>query len=518
MEFFDQFVKSQFIPKGQVYQWQSDVLWTNVIGDAATAVAYFCIPILLLIFLYKRPDIRHPQLFIAFALFLMVAGTGHTLSIVSVWDPVYGLEGVVKLATAVVSFGTVILLLIRFRDVLAIPTNMQLRELNDILQREVEQREQTLATLQQARQSMVFLINNVPVPMALLDRAGRWLEINDSYCELLGYSREELRSKDYRAVTHPEDLPRDMVVVERFLKGEINEYRWEKRYIHRDGHPVWVLLNLTMLRDPVRQEGYFIAQATDISRQVEVQRLLTEKSDLLERTVQERTAALTQANADMENFLYAVTHDLRLPLKNMEGLIEVVEEEVKAGKRGEIPLLIDMQRTNLQRMDSLITDLLAFSRVGRQSISLTDLDMKRLAMEAFDNCIMRYADKVVAFECLSLPRAKGDPAALRLVWENLIGNALKYSSRRNPIQLQVGARAEADFTVYYVKDNGIGFDDRYAHKLFGLFQRLHADQGFEGTGLGLALVQRVIEKHSGAVWAESTVDQGATFYFSLPRI
>lgn len=517
MNFFFNFSQPDFLPQGEAYQWQTEVLWMNVIGDAATAIAYFCIPLLLLFFLSKRSDIQHPHLFLAISIFLMVAGTAHTLSVVSVWDPVYHLEGLVKLTTAAVSFGTVVMLLVRFRDVLAIPTNMQLRELNEKLQREVAQREQTLANLQQTRQSLVFLINHSPVPMALLDRQGNWLEVNDSYCNMLGYSREEMLRKDFRTVTHPDDLPRDLEYVGRFLSGEVNESRWQKRYVHRDGHPVWVILNLTMLRDLGQQQEHFVAQATDISQQLETQRLLTEKSDLLERTVSERTAALTQTNADMENFLYAVTHDLRLPLKNMEGLTEVVEEELQTGKLEEIPSLIEMQRINLKRMDSLMTDLLAFSRVGQQSLTRSPLDMNQQARAAYSSCIMRYADKEVSFECLPLPPAHGDPSAVQLVWDNLIANALKYSGHRSHIQIQVGGRREADFNIYYVSDNGVGFDEQYAHKLFGLFQRLHTEQGFEGTGLGLALVQRVIEKHGGAVWAESRIDEGSTFYFSLPH-
>jgi len=172
---------------------------------------------------------------------------------------------------------------------------------------------------------------------------------------------------------------------------------------------------------------------------------------------------------------------------------------------------------NTRRMSQLIDDLLAFSRLSRADMQVSSINMEALAHAVFLELSPPERQKQIDFHVAPLPPAIGDPMLIRQVWMNLLSNALKFSSRRERAVVEVGSQQQEDETIYFVRDNGAGFDMKYAHKLFGVFQRLHSEKEFEGTGVGLAIVQRIIRRHGGRVWAEGVVDQGTTFYFALPR-
>ena len=232
----------------------------------------------------------------------------------------------------------------------------------------------------------------------------------------------------------------------------------------------------------------------------------------LEDKVRERTAALEAANRELDSFSYSVSHDLRAPLRAIDGYARMLDEDYASRLDAEAQRLIGVVRGNARKMGQLIDDLLAFSRLGRQAAASVPLDMARLAREAADE--VRGERSV---QCAALPSIQGDPALLKQVWTNLIGNALKYSGKKPDGRVEVGAREGSTEHVYWVRDNGAGFDMRYADKLFGVFQRLHRADEFEGTGVGLAIVQRIVARHGGRVWAEGRPGEGACFYFSLPR-
>ena len=178
---------------------------------------------------------------------------------------------------------------------------------------------------------------------------------------------------------------------------------------------------------------------------------------------------------------------------------------------------MDIIRTNTQKMGQLIDDLLAFSRLGRQALKVADLDMGTLVQDVVGELQDALGDRTVQWDLKPLLAARADRALMHQVWVNLLGNALKFTRSQEAAVIEVGCRSDGDEDIYYVKDNGVGFDMQYAPKLFGVFQRLHREEEFEGTGVGLALVQRIVQRHGGRVWAEGQVGRGATFYFSLPR-
>ena len=246
-------------------------------------------------------------------------------------------------------------------------------------------------------------------------------------------------------------------------------------------------------------------------------RSLQEARDQLETRVIERTRSLDAANKELEAFSYSVSHDLRAPLRHVVGFASLLEERAR-------PLLDAQNRRYLKtiaeaasRMGRLIDDLLAFSRTGRTDLSKRRVSLVDLVHDAQAEVAAQAANREIVWKVDALPEVNADPALLRLAMINLLSNAVKYTGTRPSARIEVGTQAAADGeVVVFVRDNGVGFDMAYANKLFGVFQRLHGDE-FSGTGIGLANVQRIVHRHGGRTWAEGAPDNGATFYFSLPR-
>ncbi len=254
-----------------------------------------------------------------------------------------------------------------------------------------------------------------------------------------------------------------------------------------------------------------LADAT--SRAIESVRLYEE----LERRVQERTAELNASNKELESFSYSVSHDLRAPLRAIDGFSRAVDEDYGERLDDEGRRLLGIIRSSTRQMAQLIDDLLDFSRAGRHELRRGPVDMTALARLAFEGLAGAQPGPGLTFHLAPLEDATGDPSLLKQIWVNLMSNALKFSAGRTPSVIEVGGRRDGAQLVYWVRDNGVGFDDRYAHKLFGVFQRLHAAGEFPGTGVGLAIVKRIVTRHGGRVWAESRLEEGATFFFSLPE-
>lgn len=237
----------------------------------------------------------------------------------------------------------------------------------------------------------------------------------------------------------------------------------------------------------------------------------------LEQRVDERTRKLSEANKELEAFSYSVSHDLRAPLRAVDGFSRILLEDYAEKLDDDGKRVLDVIRNNTQNMGRLIDDLLAFSRLSRKQLEASHVDMHSLASDVFHQLQPGFADQDIEFNLAPLPPTDGDPTLIRQVFVNLLSNAAKYSRPRSQSVIEVNGYRENGDCVYYVKDNGVGFDMTYANKLFGVFQRLHSVEEFEGTGVGLAIVQRIVHRHGGRVWADAKLNEGATFFFTLPR-
>ena len=236
----------------------------------------------------------------------------------------------------------------------------------------------------------------------------------------------------------------------------------------------------------------------------------------LEEQVAERTRALEGTNAELESFSYSVSHDLRAPLRAIHGFARILLDDHREQLDPEAQRLLGVIDQNTRRMGQLIDDLLSFSRLGRKGLETARVDMRDLARNVADEVRRSEGERELEITIDALPPARGDRALLRQVVSNLVSNAAKFTRGRPDSRIEVGYQPNGAEATYYVKDNGAGFDDRYADKLFGVFQRLHSTEEFEGTGVGLAIVKRIVQRHGGRVWAESKLNEGATFYFTLP--
>jgi signal transduction histidine kinase len=236
----------------------------------------------------------------------------------------------------------------------------------------------------------------------------------------------------------------------------------------------------------------------------------------LEQRVIERTTQLEAANKELEAFAYSVSHDLRAPLRAVDGFSKFILEDYENKLDSEGKRLLKLIRSNTQKMDQLISDLLALSRVTRSELNFSGIDMTQMAISMFNESSSQDVPDKISLTIDPLPEAYADPTYMKQVWVNLITNAIKFSSKEKKPVIKICGYTKDRVNVYYVKDNGVGFNPEYTHKLFCVFQRLHKSDDFEGTGVGLAIIQRIIHRHGGKVWAEGEEGKGATFYFSLP--
>lgn len=238
---------------------------------------------------------------------------------------------------------------------------------------------------------------------------------------------------------------------------------------------------------------------------------------VLEQRITTRTAQLEAANQELESFAYSVSHDLRTPLRAIDGFSQLLLKKHSASLNQEGQRLLNVIRDNTARMGRLIDDILAFSRTGRLEMQTTQVNMTELAHEAWQELAPLLANREVHLDVKPLPQVQGDAAMLRQVFANLLGNAVKFTNTRAVANIEVSGSVQDGECIFYVKDNGVGFDPQYVHKLFGVFQRLHGIDEFDGTGIGLAIIKRIVTRHGGRVWAEGKVNEGATAYFALPH-
>jgi PAS domain S-box-containing protein len=358
-----------------------------------------------------------------------------------------------------------------------------------------------------------LLFERNPLPMWVYDPATLgFLTVNDAAIQHYGYSRKEFLRMTIKDIRPVEDIPALLADVNANRSSPTVTSVWRHR--KKDGTLIDVEVTSHEFQFGLRKAKLVLAK--DITEQLRAEAQLCQLTEELEERVAKRTSELTAANKELEAFSYSVSHDLRAPLRAIIGYSHLILEDYAGRLDAEGERLLGVISREALRMSQLIDDLLSFSRVGRQRVELTDVDMTALALNAFQSLITADLTEAPQLNIKTLPPAWGDSAMLRQVFVNLLDNAIKFSSGKQDVTIEVGGTFDHDHNVYHVRDNGVGFDEKYVTKLFGVFQRLHTDEQFVGTGVGLALVQRIIHRHGGRVWAKSKLGEGATFYFAIP--
>ena len=383
--------------------------------------------------------------------------------------------------------------------------------------RDITERKKGEAALRESEERYRMLVEDVKdYAIYLLDPEGRVTTWNAGAERIKGYSAEEIIGKPFATFFTPEDVQRDMPA--QLLKRAEREGQavYEGRRVRKNGQRFWIQGIITALRDDNGRLRGFSKVARDVTQQKEAEAKIRLLHEQLEHRVALRTAELQAANRELEAFSYSVSHDLRAPLLHIGGYADILQSEA-ADKLDETSRKhLEAITEGARQMSRLIDALLDFSRMGRTEMQQDKVLISRLVEEARRELRGEIAGRKIEWTIGELPEARGDPVMLRQVFVNLISNALKYTRGRQPAKIEIGAQTGENETVYFIRDNGVGFDMQYAGKLFGVFQRLHSAREFAGTGIGLANAQRIVQRHGGRIWAEGAVDQGATFYFSLP--
>jgi PAS domain S-box-containing protein len=381
--------------------------------------------------------------------------------------------------------------------------------------RDITERKEAERALQESKEELQTIYNGMVdgVLIAVIETR-RFIHANSAICNMLGYSEAELLSMSIDDI-HPKD--RLSYVFDKF------KAQAEGRITLAEGLPCLRKDGSTFYADvdtkPISYRGHpcLVGFFHDITERRQAEDEIRRLNEELEQRVIERTAQLETANKELESFSYSVSHDLRAPLRSIDGFSRIIFEEYGDKVDDEGKRILNVVRDSTKKMGVLIDDLLALSRIGRKDIEFTKIDMNKLAKTVCDEVITNIPEKHIQFSIDPLPSAYGDPIMIHQVFLNLLSNAIKFTEPRETAIIKVGVLDVDNENIYYVKDNGVGFDMQYAGKIFGPFQRLHNDEEFKGTGIGLAIVHRIINRHGGRIWAEAKVDEGATFYFTLPK-
>jgi len=345
------------------------------------------------------------------------------------------------------------------------------------------------------------------------DLDGKIFSWNTGAESMFGFTAREAVGRKIDLIAPSDRLDEERRMLEHIRAGSTEHFNTVR--LRKDGTLLHVSLTVSPIKD---SDGKIIGASSisrDISDRIRAEEEIRALNSELEERVQRRTAELAASNKELEAFTYSVSHDLRAPLRHIDAFAQILEEEIKTNDLENAPKHIARIRNGVQNMGQLVDDLLNLSRIGRQEIAQEECNLNAIVEEVMADIRPEWEKRNIEWRVGELPTAQGDCGLIKQVFTNLISNSVKYTRPREKAVIEIGAQTVDSETAIFIRDNGVGFTMKYAPKLFGVFQRLHRTEDFEGTGVGLAIVQRIIQLHQGRIWAEAELDKGATFYFTL---
>ncbi len=519
-------------------QWSSFEGWFFILSDFVIFLSYMIIPLILMwYFREKALPGGMRKMLIFFLCFIVLCGLTHLVDMILFWVPVYRLSGMVKAMAgvfsllAIVAFVYITPVFLKYKSPGEVAADKkEMEKINEALKKRVAIRNFAIESdrkkyeIQASKLKLALGVGKIGIWD--WDLKSNYLVWDKNMFLLFDYDEKEFKNsyEDFASRVHPEDIERVAKEINDCISQKI-DFVSEFRLVLRDGTIKYVGAMGTFIYDDEGKAWKMIGSNQDITSIKMAEISLWETNQALELKVKQRTRELEdkiqelqEANDDLKSFSYSVSHDLRAPLRALSGFSDALYEKYRdqLGEKGN--RWVHFIKRNADRMDELIEDILTLSRVTQRPLRKQDVDMRRLIDEVFEENKAVYPGISVRLDIADIKNSIGDEGMIKQLWHNLISNAIKYSSKNELAEIRISCSESDNKVVYAIRDNGVGFEEGYKDKLFLLFQRLHPENEFEGTGIGLTIAKKIVIKHGGEIWAESQPNQGATFYFSLPKV
>lgn len=506
-----------FMPHGMCYLWKPGLVWLHVVSDSLVALAYYSIPITLIYFVQHRRDLPFRWIFWLFGAFIIACGTTHIMEVWTLWHPNYWVAGIIKAFTAIVSLYTAVQLIPLLPQALALPSPTQLALINQNLEKQILERQKSEEALRQSEARYRAIVEDQTELICRFLPEGTLTFVNQAYCRYFGGTQEDLIGSSFCPMILEEDLEK--------VKAQLNALSKEKPIVtitHR------ILNSHGEIRT---QQWSNRAIFDDQDSCVEIQAVGRDITKLkqAEEVLKAYSAQLEVRNRELQDFAYVASHDLQEPLRK----IQTFGDRLKV-KYGDVLNVqgrdyLERMHNAAKRMQTLIDDLLAISRVATQAQSFVKVNLATVATEVLCDLETRIESSGGSVDIGELPSLEADPTQMRQLLQNLIDNALKFSRPEESAAVKIrsqlvnqveetpaGNISYQEFYQITVEDNGIGFEQKYLDKIFVPFQRLHSRSQYEGTGIGLAICRKIVDRHGGSITAKSSLGEGATFTVMLP--
>lgn len=531
IEFLKNIFEGDFMPHGHCYFWKPEILWSHAIADSVIALAYFSIPVSLYNIFRLRKDFVYGRLMLLFAIFILGCGATHLVSVITIWNPVYRFDAVLKIITAIASIATALILIKKTPQILQIPSAYDWRRLNSELKNSNEKlkesNEELLKTDEVLRKinseleervkyrteeleasilQFKFMTDSISQLVFTVNEKGEFDYFNLNWYEYSGLDARQSFQRGLFEITHPEDLEE----LSSFWRKALQEgtvFRCSGRLKDKASEEYrWHLIEANPLKDPFGGVVKWFGTCTDVNDEK-----LYRKE--LERTNKE----LKRINTDLDNFVYTASHDLKAPISNLEGLVNSLSQELQSNSYPqEFDLYLNMMKNSILRFKTTISELSDISKIQKDTEGDVDLiDIREL----LDEVLLVYHDTIIASKTqisinLKTTQVSFSRKNLRSLFTNLITNAIKYRSPLRRPAISIDSEVIDDILILSVSDNGLGIESKQIDKVFGMFKRVHTH--VDGTGVGLYIVKRIVENAGGKITLSSTVNIGTTFSIQLP--
>ena len=499
-------LSTQYLPHGHCYLWQTPLVWLHIASDLLIALAYFSIPIILFHFVRQQQDSPFGKIIVLFSLFIFSCGITHIMSIWTLWHPNYWLSGAIKAVTALISCYTAVELIGFIPLALSRPNPQALEKANRDLAEEISSRKKIEVELEEERSFLEAILNSLADGVVACDRQGILTLFNPASQHIFGTLKplnSQQWSKHYnlyypdgKTYLKPEDIP----LAKAFAGKTFTDI--ELVTIPQDSSPIILRANGCPIID---------CNGDKLGAVVTV-RNVTERKQT-EQKLKKLNTQLLQSNQELEQFAYIASHDLREPLRMVISFTQLLAEKYREELDEEANTIIGFAVDGAKRMEVLIEDLLLFSRLGKQNRTFKIVNCNFVLEKVLSNLQMSIQEAEAIIKIKPLPQVIGDEIQLVQLFQNLISNALTY--RQDRVQIEITATSQQQGWLFSIKDNGIGIDSASTRRIFDVFQRLHPKDKYSGTGIGLAICKKIVERHGGSIWVESELGSGSDFRFTL---